>query len=296
MLNERKRRLRIPKGFSVRLPERFSWQLVPPIMVIILFVLAAIFAENLAPHNPTKINLAMSFTPPFFQEGGTTEYLLGTDQLGRDIFSRIIYGARSALFVVVIGIFFAGIVGCTLGIIAGYKGGGIDTIISRAIDVMLSLPTILIAMVLAIVFGASLINVVVVISFVFWARYARIARADTLKIRAMDYVALARIAGCSDFTIMLRHILPNVLNSIIVLATFNVGTVILLEASLSFLGAGIPPPAPSWGGMTSAGRDFIVSAWWVSFMPGLAIMLVVLSTNLLGDWLRDKIDPQLRDT
>jgi peptide/nickel transport system permease protein len=194
-----------------------------------------------------------------------------------------------------IGVFMSGSIGGGLGIIAGYKGGWTDTIISRAIDVMLGFPTILFALVLAVVFGPSMSNVIFVVVLIYWARYARQSRGETLKIREMDYVILARTAGCSDLTIMLRHILPNVLNSLVVLATFNAGTVITLESSLSFLGAGIPPPTPSWGSMCADGRGVLTTAWWVSFMPGMAITMVVLSGNLFGDWLRDKLDPKLRD-
>jgi peptide/nickel transport system permease protein len=292
---ERKRKITLPTRFMVRLPIRSRWAVVLAVSILVVFVLAAIFPEYLAPHSPRGINLAISFTPPFFQEGGTTENLLGTDQLGRDILSRIIYGARTALLVAAIGIFFAGVIGTTLGIIAGYRGGWVDTVISRAVDMMLALPTILLAMVLAIAFGASLLNVAIIVTLVYWARYARISRGGTLQIRTMDYVTLARVAGTSKLNIILRHILPNLISSLIVLATFEVGTVITLESTLSFLGVGVPPPAPSWGGMCSDGRDYITSAWWVSFMPGVAIMLVVLACNLLGDWVRDRLDPKLRD-
>jgi peptide/nickel transport system permease protein len=290
-----KNRLTTSMRVPIRVLRRVNLWGALAVLIFASFVMAAAFPDYLAPHNPRGINLAVSFTPPFFQKGGTTEYLLGTDQLGRDILSRLIYGARTALLVGAIGIFLAGGIGSTLGIIAGYKGGWVDNVISRAIDVMMALPTMLLAMVLAIVFGASLLNVALVISLVYWARYARIARGDTLKVRTMDYVTLARVAGVSEFAILLRHVLPNVINSLIVLATFNVGTVITLESTLSFLGVGVPPPAPSWGGMCSDGREFITSAGWVSFVPGLAIMLVVLSTNVLGDWIRDRLDPQLRD-
>lgn len=294
MLNEKKRRPIMPIRLLIRLPVRVTWGIIPSISILILFVVGAIFADYLAPHNPTAINLVNALAPPFFQ-GGTTEYLLGTDSLGRDILSRIIYGARVSLNVAAIGVLAAGSIGTTLGMIAGYKRGKMDTIISRAVDVMLGFPTILLALVLAIVLGPSLFNVAFVVTLIYWARYARQARGEALKIREMDYVTLARTAGCSDLTIMRRHILPNVVNSLIVLATFNVGTVITLEATLSFLGCGIPPPTPSWGSMCAAGRGLVVSAWWVSFTPGAAITLVVLSGNLFGDWLRDRLDPKLRD-
>jgi peptide/nickel transport system permease protein len=262
---------------------------------MVLFVTSAIFAGYLAPYNPKKLNLAETLKPPFFQEGGTRAHLLGTDLLGRDILSRVIYGARVSLIVALLGVLTSSIIGGGLGILAGYKGGIGDTIISRCADLMLGFPTILLALVVAVVFGPSLLIVCFIIALVYWARYCRQARGEALQIRELGYVTLARTAGCSNFIIMLRHILPNVINSLLVLATFNVGTVITLEASLSFLGAGIPPPTPSWGSMCADGRGFITTAWWISFMPGIAITLVVLSANLFGDWLRDKLDPRLRD-
>jgi peptide/nickel transport system permease protein len=274
---------------------RLSVGIIPAFAIITLFVLTALFADFIAPYDPLEINLAESLTPPFFQEGGTREHLLGTDLLGRDILSRLIYGARVSLIVASLGVFLSGSIGAGLGLIAGYKGGLTDTIISRSADVMLGFPTIMGALILAVTIGSSLVGVGLIVVLIYWARYARQSRAETLKIREMDYVTLARTAGCSDLTIMGRHIIPNILNSIVVLATFNVGMVITLESSLSFLGAGIPPPIPSWGSMCSEGRDFLVGAWWVSFMPGVAITLVVLSGNLFGDWLRDKLDPRLRD-
>jgi peptide/nickel transport system permease protein len=264
------------------------------ISILSVFVFVAILADFIAPHDPLEVNLSDALSPPFFA-GGKKTYLLGTDQLGRDILSRIIFGAKVSLIVSSIGILGAGIIGGALGIIAGYKGGTADTVISRAVDVMLGLPAILLAMILSVVQGQSMSNVVFVVTLVYWARYARQARGETLKIREMEYVTLARTAGCSDLLIMLRHILPNVTNSLIVLATFNVGTVIILEATLSFLGAGVPPPTPSWGNITASGREVLVNGWWISFMPGLAITLVVLSGNLFGDWLRDRLDPKLRD-
>jgi peptide/nickel transport system permease protein len=282
------------EGEKKRSAGRMKLGIVLSISILALFVGVAVFADYLAPHNPTKINLAKNLTPPFFQ-GGTKVYLLGTDQLGRDILSRLIYGARVSLIVAALGVLLSGGIGGALGILAGYWGGKTDAIISRAADVMLGFPTILLALVLAIVLGASLFNIALVVVLIYWARYARQSRAETLKVREMDYVTLARTAGCSDLIIILRHILPNVLNSLIVLATFNAGAVITLESSLSFLGAGIPPPTPSWGSMCADGRGLLVEAWWVSLMPGVAITLVVLSGNLFGDWLRDKLDPKLRD-
>lgn len=273
----------------------FGWRFYLPALILVTFIFIAIFADFLAPHNPVKNHLADSLTPPFWQEGAKVEYPLGTDQLGRDILSRLIYGARTSLIVAMLGVFLTGIVGTVLGVIAGYKGGWVDAIISRAIDVIQGFPLFLVALVLAVILGGSLFNIILIITIMFWVGYARQARAEALQIRESAYVELARIAGCRDFVIMVRHIIPNLLNSVIVIATLGVGSVILLESGLSFLGAGIPPPTPSWGSMCADGRGILTSAWWVSFLPGVAIMMVVLSGNLLGDWLRDKLDPKLRD-
>ena len=269
--------------------------MLPVFFVMLVFVITAIFAGYLAPYDPDKINLEKSLTPPSFQKGGSPEYLLGTDLLGRDILSRLIYGARVSLIVALLGVLTSSIIGGGLGILAGYKGGLSDNIISRSADVMLGFPTLLLALILAVTIGPSFLVVCFIIALVFWARYARQARGETLQIREMGYVTLAHTAGCSELTIMLRHILPNVMSSLLVLATFNMGTVISLEAALSFLGAGIPPPTSSWGSMCADGKELLVQAWWVSFMPGVAITLVVLSGNLFGDFLRDKLDPRLRD-
>ena len=274
---------------------RFGWRFYLPALILVAFVFIAIFAPFIAPYSPVKNHLIDSLTPPSWQEGGTINYLLGTDMLGRDILSRLMYGARTSLIVAVIGIACSGVLGTTLGILAGYKGGWVDAVISRAIDVVQGFPLFLVALVLVVVFGAGLINIIIIITAMFWVGYARQARAETLQIREMAYVTLAKIAGCSDFTIMIRHVLPNVLNSIIVVATLGIGGVILLESGLSFLGAGVPPPTPTWGSMCADGRGILTTAWWVSFLPGVAIMMVVLSGNLLGDWLRDKLDPKLRD-
>jgi peptide/nickel transport system permease protein len=272
-----------------------EWRFSLPVFILAFFVFVAVFADFLAPYNPIKIHLADALSPPFWQQGAKAGYLLGTDQLGRDILSRLIYGARTSLIVAALGIFVSGIVGTALGIIAGYKGGWLDGVISRAIDIIQGFPLFLVALVLAIVLGASLFNIILIVTIMFWVGYARQSRAETLQIRELSYVTLARVAGVSDLTIMARHVLPNVLNSIIVIATLGVGSVILLESGLSFLGAGIPPPTPSWGSMCSDGRSIINSAYWVSLLPGIAIMLVVLSCNLLGDWLRDRLDPKLRN-
>ena len=263
-------------------------------LILILLVVPAIFAPWLAPHDPLEGRLSHKLKPPVWLSGGSWEYVLGTDPLGRDILSRMIYGARVSLSVSLVAIFLGGVVGTVLGLFAGYFGGFTDSLIMRAVDVAFSLPTILLGLVLAVVIGPSFRTVIVIVSFLLWARYARQVRGEVLTVKQRDFVAQARIAGCSHARIIFGHILPNVTNTLIVLATLQVGYVILLEGTLSFLGVGIPPPTPAWGLMVATGRSLIVSAWWVSFFPGLAIVLTVLVLNLIGDWLRDRLDPKLR--
>jgi peptide/nickel transport system permease protein len=229
------------------------------------------------------------------RKGGSWEYPLGTDKQGRDILSRIIHGARVSLTVSLVAVFIAGLVGTSLGLMAGYFGGGMDHLLMRVVDIALSIPAILLALVLVAALGPSFVTVIAVIAGIFWSRYARLVRGNTLAVMSQDFVARARVAGASNFRIMVRHIFPNVVNTVIVLATLEIGQVILLEATLSFLGAGIPRPTPAWGLMVSDGRELIVDAWWVAFFPGIAILLVVLSLNLFGDWLRDRLDPKLRN-
>ena len=228
------------------------------------------------------------------QRGGSTEYILGTDKVGRDILSRIIYGSRVSIVVAGIAIFIGGVIGTTLGISAGFFGGWIDAVVMRLVDISLSIPIILLALVLVAALGASFVTVIFVLVVLLWAHYARMARGVSLSVRVQDYIDRARVAGGSNARIMLRHVFPNVFNSLVVLATLQIGFVIVVESTLSFLGAGIPRPTPAWGLMVADGRELIVSHWWVAFFPGLAILLVVLAMNLLGDWLRDKLDPKQR--
>ena len=269
----------------------------PLIPALILGVVAfvAIFANVLAPHNPEIGSLTARFKPPFWQTGGSAKYLLGTDQLGRDVLSRLIFGARVSMVVGFTAVIFAGTVGTTLGIVSGYLGGWVDQVIMRITDTWLALPALMFAIFLAAIVGPSMWNIVIILGLVYWTRYARVIRGEVLSLKEREFVRLAIVAGCSKRTIMWRHILPNVINSAIVIGTLMLGVVIITEASLSFLGVGVPPPEPAWGLMLSDGKQsLMVGRWWLSVLPGLCIMLMVLSANLLGDWLRVKLDPQLR--
>jgi len=265
-----------------------------PLIIIGGMVFAAVFAPILAPYSPTKQTLRDKLLPPAWQEGGTTEHLLGTDILGRDILSRLIHGARVSLIVATTALLSGGLIGGALGVISGYVGGKVDTMIMRAVDATLAFPTILFALLLAVTMGQGLLTVVLAVTLILWARFARVTRGEVLSLKTSDFIALARIHGCSSFRIMAIHIMPNVFNTFMVMLTLHVGLVILTEASLSFLGAGIPPPTPSWGQMVADGRAKVATAWWIAIIPGVAITMVVIAFNLFGDWLRDRLDPKLR--
>jgi peptide/nickel transport system permease protein len=266
-----------------------------PVLILGTIAFVAIFAEFLAPHNPEVGMLTARFKPPFWMERGSYEYLLGTDQLGRDVLSRLIYGARVSVVVGVTAVLVAGILGTVLGILSGYLGGWVDQVVMRLTDTWLALPSLTFAIFLAAIVGPSMWNIVIILGGVYWTRYARVVRGEVLSLKEREFVRLAIVAGCSKTKIMLRHILPNVLNSAIVLATLMLGVVIVAEASLSFLGVGVPPPEPAWGLMLSDGKQgLMVGYWWLTVFPGTCIVLMVLSANILGDWLRVKLDPQLR--
>jgi peptide/nickel transport system permease protein len=260
--------------------------------LLVAFVCMGAFAEWLAPHPTDTGILSDRLRPPFWQEGGARSLFLGTDLLGRDILSRIIFGARVSLVAALVTVSLGAGVGSLLGLLSGYYGGWTDTIIMRLADAMLSIPIILLALLFAVLFGPSLSNVVIVLALAMWARFARLVRGEALSWKERDFVTLARCIGASDLRIIFRHLLPNVMNPMIVLATLQLSWVIILEASLSFLGAGVPPHVPSWGIMVSEGRAYLTTAWWLSVFPGLAIALLVFSFNLLSDWVRDRLDPR----
>ncbi|MGE0226379.1 MAG: ABC transporter permease [Acetobacteraceae bacterium] len=265
-----------------------------PIIIISVMICMALFAPLLAPYSPIDQTLKDKLMPPFWMEGGSTQYLLGTDAFGRDMLSRLIYGARVSLLVALLALTVGGGVGLTVGIIAGYFGGVLESVLMRLVDAAFTFPAILFALLLAVTMGQGLGTLVIAISLLLWASFARVMRGEVLALKQRDFIALAKVRGCSSLRIMVTHILPNVLNTFMVLVTLNIGVVIVAEASLSFLGAGVPPPTPTWGLMISEGRGRIATAWWVSLIPGIAITLLVLSVNLFGDWLRDRLDPRLR--
>jgi peptide/nickel transport system permease protein len=280
-------------------PRRWRWaalQRAPliPLGMITILVCAAVLADVLTPYSPVAISLPDRLRPPFWERGGSLAHPLGTDPMGRDLLTRMIYGARVSLVVGVLGLLLGGGIGAALGLIAGYAGGRVDALLMRITDTTLSFPLILFAILLVVILGGSLLTVVLAMALVLWARFARVIRGEVLSLRERDFVAQARIAGSSPGRIILVHLLPNVRNTLVVLLSLQIGWVIIVEASLSFLGAGVPPPTPTWGSMIAEGRDYIASAWWVSFFPGLAILMTVLAFNLFGDWLRDALDPTLR--
>jgi ABC-type dipeptide/oligopeptide/nickel transport system permease subunit len=257
-----------------------------------LMVMLAIFAPLVAPHDPVETNLIVNFSPPMFF-GGTSEHVLGTDQLGRDMLSRIIYGSRVSMIVGGVTVVIAGTIGVVFGLVAGYFRGITDDVVSWLTDVLLAFPFILLAIAVMAVIGGGLLNVIIVLAATRWVDFSRVVRGETMSVESREYVVAARAIGASSMRVVFRHALPNVITPVIVIATFAVAQMIVSEASLSFLGVGVQPPTPTWGGMLSDSRTYLGTAWWMSVFPGAAIMLTVLSVNFLGDWVRDTLDPRL---
>lgn len=262
------------------------------LIIVFLVFLIAILAPVLSPHDPAAINAANMLQPPFWMEGGSTANLLGTDNLGRDILSRILYGSQISLLVGITSVVVAGIIGVTIGLIAGYYGGFIDNVLMRLVDSFLAIPTILFALVILSVFGPSVITLIFVLGATNWVNYARLVRGEVLTIKERDFVRAAHSIGVKGNKIITRHLLPNVISSFIVISTLSVATTIILEASLSFLGLGVQPPTVSWGSILSDGRDYLATSWWLATFPGIAITITVLGIIFLGDWLRDVLDPR----
>ena len=263
-------------------------------VVLFVFVMLALFAPIIVPHDPGLSVLRERNIPPFWYEEGTWRYPLGKDPIGRDVLSRLIMGARTSLMVVAVSIIAGTIVGTGLGLIAGYFGGMIDEVIMRLVDIWYGIPFVMVALIVAITVGAGLHTMMGLLAAASFAGFVRQIRAEVLSIKERDYVALAVVAGASPWRILILHILPGVINTVVVIATLSTGGLILAEAFLSFLGAGIPPPTPTWGAMVADGREYLRTAWWITVVPGIAILMIVLALNFLGDWLRDRLDPRLR--
>jgi peptide/nickel transport system permease protein len=276
--------------------KRLSPLVVGSWLILLGLVVTALLSPYVAPHNPLRERLIDRLLPPAWVEDGEWRYLLGTDHLGRDLVSRIIYGSRVSLVVGVAAVAIGGALGITLGMAAGFLGGQTDEVIMAVADMQLAFPTILFAIAIIAVLGPSFINLVIVIGISGWVTYARIARGQVLSVREKEFVEAIRAQGGSQWRIVWRHILPNILSPLIVVATLDLARTIILESTLSFLGLGIQPPTPSWGGMLSDGREYLLSAWWIATFPGVALMLTALSFNRLGDWVRDRTDPRLRRT
>lgn len=263
-------------------------------IIVLSVIIVAVFADVIAPHDPAQNNLGDMLKPPVWLDGGSSTYILGTDNLGRDMLSRIIFGTRVSLLVGVFSVILAGIIGVLVGILAGYYGGFIDNVLMRIVDSFLAIPSILFILVVLAVFEPSIMVLIVVIGFTNWVTYARVVRGEVLSIKEREYVKASKSIGTKNTTIMLKHIFPNIVSSFIVISTLSVATTIVLEASLSFLGLGIQPPTVSWGGMLTDGRNYLATNWWLATFPGIAITVTVLGIIFLGDWLRDVLDPRIK--
>jgi peptide/nickel transport system permease protein len=279
------------RGLARRRP---SFRAVFGLAVLAVMAGAALLAPQIAPWDPARQMLVKRLRPPAWEARGLREHPLGTDHLGRDILSRIVYGGRISLGVGLSAVTLSALIGVTLGLVAGFHGGRADAVIMRVADVFLSIPYILLAMGVVFALGPSLFNVILVMAVTRWVQFARIVRADVLSIREREFVSGARARGNRSLRLLLRHVLPNALTPIIVVGTLELAFMIIYESALSFLGLGVQPPTPTWGWMLADGRNYIATAWWLATFPGLAIMLTVLAVNLLGDWLRDTLDPRLK--
>jgi peptide/nickel transport system permease protein len=268
------------------------WPIIPAIIMFVI-VFGAVFAPIIAPFEPQKGDLRARDIPPVWLDGGDSTHWLGTDNLGRDMYSRMLYGARISLFVAAVAVSFGLVMGTLTGVVAGYYGGMVDEILMRLVDLWSSLPFLLIALIVAISVGPSLGMVIGLLAVSSWSAGSRNIRGEVLSLRNREYVHMARVMNASDIRIILRHLLPNVMHVVIVITTLRTGSMIIAEAGLSFLGVGVPASVPTWGLMIAQGQKFLTTTWWMSIVPGVAIFLIVLSFNFLGDWLRDRFDPRL---
>ncbi|MGQ9457110.1 MAG: ABC transporter permease [Anaerolineae bacterium] len=278
----------------------FLWQLsrhptaVLGLAVVVLYALGAIFADRIVPHNPLLGDLGLRLLPPVWEKGGDPRFLLGTDLQGRDLLSRIIYGARISLLVGIVTVTISATVGVILGTVTGYYRGWLDDVISRLADLLMAFPLLIFAIGVMAMMGPGFRNLILALTFKSWVEFFRLVRGEMLSEKTKEYVEAAKAVGQSDFAIIASEMLPNIFHSVMVLATLRLGEMIIAEASLSFLGLGIQPPTPAWGSMVSDGRSYLTTAWWVSTLPGLAILFLVLSINLFGEGLRDILDPRLK--
>lgn len=289
---ERRGERRLPKWLRLLLKSKTG---TVGVAILLVVAFTAIFAPLIAPHDPIKQNVEDMLVPPVWAEGGTMTYLLGTDNLGRDMLSRIMYGSQVSLVVGLLSVVLAGAIGLAIGLVSGFYGGWIDNGFMRLVDAFLAIPNILFTLVILKVTGPGLTTLIVVLGVTNWVVYARIIRAEVLSLKEREFVRAAKSIGVRDATIMLRHLLPNVTSSFIVVSTLSMATTIIAESSLSFLGLGIQPPTVSWGGMLSAGREYLSDSWWMATFPGMAITITTLGVIFVGDWLRDLLDPRTKD-
>lgn len=265
------------------------------VIIVLAVILVAVAAPLLAPHDPTQLQLGKRLRPPAWIEGGSWTYPLGTDTLGRDVWSRILYGSRISVVVGVVSVIIAGIIGVLVGLVAGFYGGIADSVLSRVVDTFLAIPFIVLALAVVGVLGPSIVNLIVVLTLTGWVSYSRVVRGEAISLKEREYIIAAEMVGQRKWITALRHVLPNIMASIIVLTTLSVASTIIAESSLSFLGLGVQPPTITWGGMLSDGRQHIATSWWLATFPGLAITITVLGIIFLGDWLRDVLDPRMKE-
>ena len=277
---------------------RYALRGIPkvPLFILVMLFIVAVFANLLALHDPEYGSPRERLMPPFWMEDGEIRFPLGTDTMGRCILTRLIFGARVSLMVAFMGVFFSAVIGLFFGVTSGYYGGWVDQFTMRLLDAKLCIPTIMLGILLSLVLGPSVWNIVLIVAVSYWTRYARLIRGEVLSLRTREFVQLAKVAGAGNWRIIIHHIVPNVMNTVITVASLQIGVVVVVEASLTFLGVGVPPPKPAWGLMLSEGRAGLFTGfWWLIFFPGTCIAMLVMSFNLIGDWLRRQLDPHFRN-